>query len=104
MSIRAIHNDILFQFKDRVNSKGQFEEGQSYGGIILNANHSDSAKKPRWVKIVSLGPDVNDELRTSGIELLVEHLMWTPGVKYEGQSYWKTDDTKVLGYRLSTPT
>lgn len=99
MKIRAIRNHILFQFLDRVNIHGQFEEGTTYNGILLRSNHDDSAKKPRWAKIISLGPDCSDVLREPGCEILVENLRWTPGVKFNDEMIWRTDETELLGYR-----
>ncbi len=100
MNIRAIYNQILFQFVDKVNAKGQFEEARSKGGIILIGGFDDSAKQPRWARIVSLGPDCSDELRTSGCEILIENLRWNEGAKLDGQRLWKTDEDQVLAYRV----
>jgi co-chaperonin GroES (HSP10) len=99
MKIRAIRDQILFQFVDRVNAKGQFEEAKSKGGIMIIGGFDDSAKQSRWVKVVSIGPDVNPELGKPGIELLIENLKWTAGVKFEGQTLWKTDESMVLAVR-----
>lgn len=100
MNIRAIHDQILFQFVDRVNSKGQFEEAKSHGGIILMGGFDDSAKQPRWAKIVSIGPLVSKFLGVPGVEILIENLKWTAGQKLEGQTLWKTDESQVLAYRV----
>ncbi len=100
MSLRAIHNHILFQFIDKISeSKGQFEEGTTSNGIVLLSSHDESAKQPRWATIVSLGPDCSEQLRVPGCEVLIENLRWTPGVKYNGETYWRTDETQLLGYR-----
>jgi co-chaperonin GroES (HSP10) len=98
MEIRALHNQILFQFVDRVNTIGQFEEQKTEGGILILGDHDKSAKISRWATIVSLGPDCSDELRVPGCKILIENLRWTNGVKYEGQMIWKTDETQLLGY------
>jgi hypothetical protein len=100
MKIRAIYNQILFQFIDRVNNKGQFEEAKSNGGIIIIGGFDDSAKQARWARVVSLGPDCSDVLRAPGVEILIENLKWTEGVSLEGQKLWKTDETQLLAYRI----
>lgn len=99
MKIRALRNYILFQFLDRVNTIGQFEEEQSMGGILMLGDHDKSAKKSRWAKIISLGPECSDIIRGDDCEILIENLRWTAGVKYEGEFVWQTDETQLLGYR-----
>ena len=99
MGIRAIHNHIIFQFIDRVNAKGEFEEQQSKGGIILKGNFDQSAKNPRWARIVSVGPKCSEFLKVEKPEILIDNLKWTIGVKYEGETYWRTDEDHVLCYR-----
>ena len=99
MTIKAIHNHILFQFLDRVNFKGQFEKETSPSGIILQSNFDDSAKEARWAKVLTCGPEVSKELTEPGCEILIENLMWTPGVKFQGETIWRTDEDKVLCYR-----
>lgn len=104
MNIKAIHNHILFQFLDRVNYQGQFEEQQSLGGILILSDHDKSAKSPRWAKIISLGPDCSDVFRKEGCEILIENLRWTPGVKYQGENLWRTDEDQILAYRYPEDT
>jgi co-chaperonin GroES (HSP10) len=99
MKIKALYNQILFQFIDKVNSIGQFEEQKSDGGIIIMGDHDKSAKTSRWATIVSLGPDCGTELRVPGCRILIENLRWTNGVKYEGEMIWKTDETQILAYK-----
>ena len=99
MNIRAINNHILFQFIDKIKNNGQFDEGTSKQGIILNANHQDSSKQPRWGKIISIGPDCSDELRVPGCEILIDNLRWTPGTKFNKTVLWRTDEDQLLGYR-----
>lgn len=99
MNIKAIHNHILFQFLDKVNVSGVFEETVSTGGIVLPSDKHESAKAPRWAKIISLGPECSDVLRQEGCEILIDALRWSPGVKYQGESIWRTDEDQLLGYR-----
>lgn len=99
MNIQAIRNHIVFQFLDRVDLKGQFEEQRTGGGIVLIGDHDKSAKNARWAKIVSLGPDCSNVLRVEGCEILIDNLRWSPGVKYKEQFVWRTDEDQLLGYR-----
>ena len=100
MRLEAIRNHIIFKFIDRVTSKGEFEEAKSKGGLIIQSGVDSSASSPRWVKIVSLGPDCCEEIRIPDCELLVENLKWTKGVNFNGSMVWRTDETKVLAYRF----
>lgn len=99
MKIKAIKNHVVFQFVDAIDSAGQFIR-TSETGIWLGGHYDDSAKAHRWGKVVSVGPKCSDELRTPGCEVLIENLRWTERAILEGQSYWRTDETQVLGYRL----
>ena len=97
--ITAIYNQIVFQFIDKVNSKGMFEEATSKGGIIILGDTDKSAGQARWAKIISVGPDCSDPLRQEGCEILIENLRWSPGIKFNDQTYWRTDENQLLGYR-----
>jgi hypothetical protein len=99
MEVAAIHNHIVFQFLDRVNSQGIFDETKTMGGIVLPSDKHESAKSPRWAKIISLGPKCSDILRVDGCEILIDALRWSPGVKYQDQPLWRTDEDQLLGYR-----
>ena len=99
MNIRAIHNHILFQFLDRVTSKGEFEEERTQGGLIILSHFDTSAKTSRWAKIISLGPKCSEILRREGCEILIENLKWTKGVPLDGEMVWRTDEDMLLAYR-----
>lgn len=101
MNIRAIHNHIVFQFLDNVTTAGVFDETVSTGGIVLPSDKHESAKAPRWAKIISLGPKCSDLLRKDGCEILIDALRWSPGVKYQGEVFWRTDEDQLLGYRYA---
>lgn len=101
MKLRAIRNHIIFQFVDRVTSTGRFTPERSHGGIHLLANNDDSAKEPRWVKVISAGPDCSEQVTQPNVELLVDALRWTAGAKFEDQTYWRTDETQILAYRFT---
>lgn len=98
-NLSAIYNHIVFQFIDRVNSRGMFEESASSGGIQIIGDHDKSARQARWAKIISLGPDCSDVLRHEGCEILIDALRWSPGIKYNDEFLWRTDEAQLLGYR-----
>jgi co-chaperonin GroES (HSP10) len=95
MSITAIKNHIVFQFVDPVNSKGEFEEAVSEGGLYIKGGFDKSAKSPRWAIAMSVGKEC--EYVQAGDKFLVPALRWTEGVKHEDQFFWKTDETQVVG-------
>jgi hypothetical protein len=100
MSIRAIHNHIIFKFIDKTNLKGMFEESKTASGIILQSSFDESAKQPRWARIVAAGPQCSDVIKQDNIEILIDNLKWTNGVKYNGEFVWRTDESQLLGYRI----
>ncbi len=99
MNIRAIRNHIVFQFLDNVTLAGVFDETKSTGGIVLPSDKHESAKSPRWAKIVCLGPECSDILRGDGCEILIDALRWSPGINYQDTNIWRTDEDQLLGYR-----
>ena len=99
MKLRAIRNHIIFQFVDDLDSKGQFVSKTSFG-LILPGHHESSANEARWGKVISVGPDCDDVLKQDGCEVLIAPLRWTKGSKFEGKTFWRTDQNEVLGYRI----
>lgn len=95
--VEAIKNHIIFQFTEAVNGQGMFSE-ETASGIYLGAGHETSAASSRWAKIVTFGPEVTPELQQVGKKILIENLKWTEGVKFKGETYWRTDDQNVLAY------
>jgi len=92
MTIRALYNTIIFQFEDAITSKGEFQSKHSI--FWLNANFDESAKRPRWGIVLSAGPHC--EHVVAGDRVLLPALRWTSSAEYDGQKYWKTDDTQVV--------
>lgn len=99
MNIRAIHNQILFQFLDKVTFDGFFEEEKTSSGLVILGGFDTSAKTSRWAKIISLGPACSKILKKEGCEILIENLKWTKGVPLDGEMLWKTDEDMLLAYR-----
>lgn len=95
--LRPILNNILFQFCDELmtaNGVKQFREQTSWG-FDLRANFDHNLKVPRWVNVISVGPDVSEEIKP-GMKVLVEALKWTTGVEFEGQMYWMTNEDQII--------
>lgn len=99
-SVRAIKNNIIFQFEDKTvrkaNSAGshtQFSETTEWGFEI--SNYDESAKHHRWARVVSVGPKVVEDIQI-GSRILIEALQWTDAMKVNGISYWGTNETKVM--------
>lgn len=99
MNLTPITNGIIFKFLDAVNSRGEFEKSSTAAGIILKSSVDDSAKDPRWVEIVAVGPDCTVK---PGQQLLLPNLRWTSGFKHNGQRMWKTDQVQAAAVR-NTP-
>lgn len=98
MKIRAIKRSFVFRFKDDVTSKGEFNNGTTAGGIILQSSFDDSAKQPRWVNVVSSGAECDEVAFRVGSEVLLPALRWTAASKFEGQKIWKSDETQAVAY------
>ena len=98
MKIKAIKNHIIFEFLDGLNSNRQFTQ-TTESGLHVVGHFDNSAKEPRWGKILATGPDVDADLLVDGCEVLIDNLKWTEGVEFEGKKYWRTDDNQVLAYR-----
>jgi len=93
MKVSAIGNGIIFHFMDPVNTKGEFVRQQTSTGILLTSTVDNSAKQPRWVKVLNAGPDCT--FVKQGDIVLLPSLRWTSGLKFEGNRIWKTDETEV---------
>lgn len=106
MKLRAIKNHIIFHFEDEIVRKSdtgrdrtQFAESTEWGFEI--SNYDEGTKKPRWVTVLSIGPAVSEEIEV-GSRILVEALAWTEAIKFEGVSYWRTDESKVMAVDTTT--
>jgi co-chaperonin GroES (HSP10) len=89
-------NGIAFEFIDRVNSKGEFEKESTASGIVLKASFDDSAKEPRWVKVIAVGPSCTIKV---GQQVLLPNLRWTSGLKFEGVRVWMSDESQAVAVR-----
>ena len=96
MNIKPLNNNILFQFLDATGgAKGKFTDRVSKGGIVIPTLDSEQ-KRPRWGKIIALGPKAEEAGLKVGEYILIEALMWSFGTEVDDVKLWKTDDSKVL--------
>jgi co-chaperonin GroES (HSP10) len=97
MKLTPLGNNIAFTFVDRVNSQGQFEPESSAGGILLNPGVDDSAKNPRWVNVIAVGPLC--ETIKPGTQVLLPNLRWTSHFKVDGEKVWRSDESQAVAVR-----
>lgn len=91
--MQAIGNTILFSFHDKVQNGSFIEHSDS--GIFVGFVGEETGKTPRKIRVHAVGPDVVDI--KVGMDVLVTPLMWTSMFKYEGRSYWKTEEKHIIG-------
>ena len=92
MKLRALGNKILCK---------EMEQGEqlSRGGIILmNDDAREAGIRPRWMQVVSVGPDVHGISPDQWI--MVEHGRWTHGMVMRDGSdkftIWGAEEESVL--------
>lgn len=97
--LRPLKNNIIFQFVDGhtvVRGKMFFEERA--GPIIIPKIFDQSVKSPRWGVVLAVGPEVDAEIKV-GSNILIEPLMWTHGVRLNGELHWRTNSKSVMALR-----
>lgn len=97
MNITPINNNIIFKFVDRVNAKGEFEKEATEAGILLQSSFDDSAKDPRWVNVVAVGPECTTV--KPGEQVLLPNLKWTSRFTVDGEKMWRSDETQAVAVR-----
>jgi len=93
MKLRPIQNHIIFRFLETVDSKGYFTKKLDWG-FEVQGHADDSAKSPRWVKVLDVGPDCKGV--KPGDDILVKPLMWSLRFKVDGEQLWRTDESKII--------
>ncbi len=92
MKLRALTNKILCKEME----KGELK---SRGGIILiNDDNSEQGIRPRWMQVISVGPEVHGISPDQWI--MVEHGRWTHGMVMrddkEEFTIWGAEEESVL--------
>ena len=93
MKLRALHDKVLCT---------EIEYGQqtSLGGIILmNDDGKEEGIRPRWMKVLAVGPEVRDI--TVDQWIMVEHGRWTRGMTMrdddnEEVTVWGIEESSIL--------
>jgi co-chaperonin GroES (HSP10) len=93
MALRPLKNAFLFEFFATTYG-GKFVDRNSGKIILTNQDLSTQATQARWGRVIAIGEKVVDV--NVGDIVLIESLQWTLEMKFEGKSYWKSDDTKVI--------
>ncbi len=93
MKVRAIKNRVIAT---------QMEKGErkTAGGIVLpDDNGKDEGIRPRWGKVLSVGPEVKAEIEV-GDWILVEHGRWTRPMELrdgdEVSVIWGIEEESIL--------
>lgn len=101
MSLKAIHNHIIFKFeRSRVRATGtdrmQFKEETNWGFDLGQADQGFdvASKEAQWGIVIRTGHKVR-ELKV-GDRVLIEPLKWTIGIDVDGSTYWRTDEDCIM--------
>lgn len=97
-TIVPIKKSFVFQFREAVNTRGEFMPSTTSGGIVLQSSFDDSAKQARWVNIVAAGPECDRGVFSPGNTVLLPALRWTESAKLDGQPIWKSNTDEVVAY------
>lgn len=89
-----IRQDVIFQFLSEVSKQGNFKEKTSWGFEVTRGRQHFEEEGHRIGKVVAVGPECK-QVKT-GMEVVIQKLMWTNQFGVEGKQYWKTDESKVL--------
>ena len=77
LKVKAMRNKILAEMIDNPG-----EETTTDGGIILTSKDgTESAVRPRWFQVYSLGDDI--DWLTEGAYVLVDHGRWSNGMNVD---------------------
>ena len=101
-TIKALKNHVIFKFEQGTvkyaegnSSSTAFQEQTAWGFEFKN--FGESAERPRWGTVLSVGPDTDPVIK-SGMRILIENLKWTNGLPFNGETIWRTDDKFILAY------
>lgn len=99
--LEPVANHILFQFEDEIdrNRRSTFKETTDWG-FEMKGSVEETTSYGRWAIIIGLGPEVMEDLRI-GQKILIEKLMWTKTVDYNGLKFARTDDSHVIAVEES---
>lgn len=93
MPLRPLQDNFLFEFTNET-AGGKFIEKSKLGLILTNQNLGEQADKPRWGRVLSVGPRVVDF--EVGDLVLIEYGKWTVSTTFEDKKYWKSAQDFVM--------
>lgn len=94
-AIKCKGNDIAFKFEEKLDPlRNNMFSATTESGIYIPPSPTDTAHKPRWAKVVSIGSDCLDV--KVDMRILIEPGAWTNNFEIDGVKHWKTDESKVL--------
>lgn len=98
MNLQPINDNIIFRFKDEIKN-GHFVDKIRETGLIvdLGGDHRRSSKFSRIGEVVSVGPNVKEDVCKPGDNIVIQSLMWTESFKYQGVDYWMTQPRCIMG-------
>lgn len=99
MGLKVLNDKIIFQFVEDI-SRGAFNNKTDWGFQFVQ-NAAADVKKPRWGLVLQTGPEVQDV--KEGNYVLIEPLMWTLRLSYEGTDFWYTQESKILALAEEEP-
>lgn len=99
MNFRCLNNKVVFKFVEDI-ANGAFKNKTDWG-FQLKQDPAGDIKKPRWGLVEKIGPDVT--LVKEGEYVLIEPLMWTLKLIYEGDEFWYTNEEKILAHSEELP-
>ena len=89
--VSVLDDGIIFKFLEKISAK-MFDNTTTWGFVIRDA--TDDVKRPRWGVVERIGPKVTQV--SVGQYVLIENLQWTNGLEYNGDKFWKTNESKLM--------
>lgn len=97
-TLEALTDSVIFSFVQT--TRAGFFRAETDWGFKIAEDDYDSAK-PRWGLVNEVGADV--KFVKKGDYVLIEPLKWTFSVEFEGQKYWRTIESNILGTSDTEP-
>lgn len=98
--LKVLHDKILFKFLQDTTGN-MFHEKTKFGFSIIE-NKDKQLKSPRWAQVIKAGKDVSEDIYPK-LYILIEPLMWTTHIEYEGEKIWLTTEEKVIAVSDEIP-
>lgn len=98
--LKALNDRIIFKFVQ--DTTGNMFHEKTKSGFVVIEKADKQLKSARWAQVYKFGKDVSTEIYP-GIYILVENLMWTQQVTFEGEKLWTTTEEKVLAVSDELP-